>query len=121
MEFLCDGGALVGEDGSAGNAPGASASGAAAFTFVGVGGSTSMLCVSCEAIVSCDSAVAVSAAADVCCGTSSFFVSSPEDRGELALAPCIPRPVVSVSCLGGVFSFSLAGARGVSTASSKES
>jgi len=118
MEFLCDGGALVGEDGSVGNAPGASA---AAFTFVGVGGSTSMLCVSCEAVASCDCAIAVSGTAAVCCGTSSFFVSSPEDRGELALAPCIPRPVVSVSCLGDLFSFSLAGALGVSTASSKES
>ena len=115
MEFLCDGGALVGEDGSAGNAPGASA---AAFTFVGVGGSTSMLCVSCEAVASCDCAIAVPG---VCCETSSSFVSSPEGRGELALAPCIPRPVVSESCLGGLFSFSLAGALGVSTASSKES
>ena len=108
---------MVGEDGSVGNAPGASA---AAFTFVGVGGSTSMLCVSCEVVVSCGCAIAVSGAV-VCCGTSSFFVSSPEDRGELALAPCIPRPVVSVSCLGDLFSFSLAGALGVSTASSKES
>jgi hypothetical protein len=107
----------VGEDGSAGNAPGASP---AAFTFVGVGGSTSMLCASCEVVASCDCAIAVSG---VCCGTSSFFVSSPEGRGELALAPCIPRPVASVSCPGGLFSFSssLAGARGVSTASSKAS
>jgi hypothetical protein len=109
----------VGEGGSAGNAPGASA---AAFTFVGVGGSTSMLCVSCEVVVSCGCAIAVSGAV-VCCGTSSFFVSSPEGRGELALAPCIPRPVASVSCPGGLFSFSfsLAGTRGVSTASSKAS
>ena len=115
----------MGEGGSAGNAPGASASGAAAFAFVGVGGSTSTggLCVSCGAIDSCDCAIAVSAVADVCCGTSSFFVSSPDDRGELALAPCIPRPVASVSCPGGLFSFSfsLAGTRGVSTASSKAS
>lgn len=109
---------MVGEDGSAGNAPGASA---AAFTLVGVGGSTSMLCVSCEAIASCGCAIAVSVVAGVCCGTSSVFVSSPEDRGELALAPCIPRPVASVSCPGGLFSFSVVGARGVSTASSKAS
>lgn len=109
---------MVGEAGSAGNAPGASA---AAFTFVGVGGSTSMLCVACDVVASCDCAIAVSAVADVCCGTSSFFVSSPDDRGELALAPFIPRPVASVSCPGGLFSFSLAVARGVSTASSKAS
>ena len=107
MEFFCDGGALVGEDGSAGNAPGASA---AAFTFVGVGGSTSMLCVSCEAVASSGCAIAASAAAVVCCGTSSSFVSSPEDRGELERAPCIPRPVTSVSCLGGLFWFWLASA-----------
>lgn len=120
MEFLCTDDTLVGDGGSAGNAPGASASAAAAFAFVGVGGSTSTggLCVSCGAIASCGCAIAVSAVG-VCCGTSSFFVSSPEDRGELA--PCIPSPVGSVSGPGGLFSVSLTGARGVSTASSKAS
>lgn len=114
------GSGLVGEDGSTGNAPGASDCDMAAFAFVGVGGSTSMACVSCEAIASCGCAIAVSTGG-VCCGTSSFFVSSPEVRGELALAPCIPKPVASVSCPGVLFSFSFAGARGVSTASSKAS
>jgi hypothetical protein len=41
MEFRCIEGALVGEGMSAGNAPGASPSALGAFTFVGVGGSTS--------------------------------------------------------------------------------
>jgi hypothetical protein len=120
IEFRCEGGALVGDGTSAGNAPGASPS-ASLVTCVGVGGSTSTggLCKSFTAISFCGCAIASSAVMGVCCRTSSFFASSPDDGGELA--PCVPKPVGSESCPGGLVSFSLTGARGVSTASSKAS
>ena len=91
----------MGEDGSVGNAPGASAaSGWALGGPVGVGGSTSSGGFSFSDFMEwpsfCDAVLSAASDAEVVssvCGVLFSFVCFPELRGELA--PCIPRPVAS--------------------------